>query len=291
MQYIICSFFMLSFTGFAYILLKALFTGAESYSGIYSEKTSQQFEDVFLFIPPKQLAEAGWAVSAITFITVFLIAADFSSMTDLILPVLFAAAIAIFALFMPRGVLAILKKRRLILFNTQLVDALISMSNALKAGFSITQAFETIVKEGQNPIAQEFNVCLQQTRVGLSFSDALANLETRVASEDLSLVVSATETARKTGGSLTEVFESISAVIRERMRIENRIRTLTAQGKIQGIVVGCMPAAVLALMLFFRPQTMLPFIHSPEGLIIMAIVVLQIICGALIIRKIINIDI
>lgn len=291
MPYIICSFFMLSFTGFAYILLKALFAGAESYSGIYSEKTSQQFEDVFLFIPPKQLAEAGWAISAIIFIIVFLTTSNFSSVNGLIIPVLFAAVTAIFALFMPRGILAILKKRRLRLFNTQLVDALISMSNALKAGFSITQAFETIVREGQNPIAQEFNVCLQQTRVGVSFSDALANLDARVASEDLSLVISATETARRTGGSLTEVFESISTMIRERMRIENRIQTLTAQGKIQGIVVGCMPAAVLALMLFFRPQTMLPFIHSPEGLIIMAIVVLQIICGALIIRKIINIDI
>lgn len=291
MPYIICSFFMLSFTGFAYILLKALFAGAESYSGIYSEKTSQQFEDVFLFIPPKQLAEAGWAISAIIFIIVFLTTSNFSSVNGLIIPVLFAAVTAIFALFMPRGILAILKKRRLRLFNTQLVDALISMSNALKAGFSITQAFETIVREGQNPIAQEFNVCLQQTRVGVSFSDALANLDARVTSEDLSLVISATETARRTGGSLTEVFESISTMIRERMRIENRIQTLTAQGKIQGIVVGCMPAVVLALMLFFRPQTMLPFIHSPEGLIIMAIVVLQILCGALIIRKIINIDI
>ena len=291
MPYIICFFFMLSFTGFAYILLKALFAGAESYSGIYSEKTSQQFEDVFLFIPPKQLAEAGWAISAIIFIIVFLTTSNFSSVNGLIIPVLFAAVTAIFALFMPRGILAILKKRRLRLFNTQLVDALISMSNALKAGFSITQAFETIVREGQNPIAQEFNVCLQQTRVGVSFSDALANLDARVASEDLSLVISATETARRTGGSLTEVFESISTMIRERMRIENRIQTLTAQGKIQGIIVGCMPAAVLALMLFFRPQTMLPFIHSPEGLIIMAIVVLQILCGALIIRKIINIDI
>ena len=81
------------------------------------------------------------------------------------------------------------------------------MSNALKAGFSITQAFESVVKDGENPIAQEFDVLLQQTRVGVSFSDALVNMEKRVGSDDLSLVVVAIETARKTGGNLTEVFE------------------------------------------------------------------------------------
>ncbi len=291
MCYFIAALFMISITGFSYILLRSFIAGAEAYSGAYSENMAQQFEDIFLFIPPKRIAEAGWAISAITFILIFLLTASFSSLSGLILPALFAAACGSLALFLPRCLVALLKKRRLVLFNIQLVDALTSMSNALKAGFSITQAFETIAREGQNPIAQEFNVCLQQTRVGVSFSDALASLEERVGSEDLSLVIAATETARKTGGSLTEVFENISATIRERMRIENRIRTLTAQGKIQGIIVGCMPVVVMALMLFFRPETMLPFLHSTAGLIIIGIVALQVICGALIIRKIISIDV
>jgi tight adherence protein B len=191
----------------------------------------------------------------------------------------------------PVQLLLALKRRRLRRFNVQLGDTLISMSNALKAGFSITQAIETVVKDGENPIAQEFDLFLQQTRVGVNFSDAITNLEKRVGSEDLTLVVQAVETARRTGGNLTEIFEKISHTIRERQRIENRIRTLTAQGRLQGIVVGIMPLIIAVALLIVDPGLMLPFIHSTVGISVFVLVGLLILAGALVIRKIVNIDV
>jgi tight adherence protein B len=195
------------------------------------------------------------------------------------------------ALMAPWKLLAVLKARRLHKFNLQLVDTLVSMSNALKAGFSITQAFESVVKDGENPIAQEFDVFLQQTRVGVSFSEALSNMEKRVGSDDLSLVVVAIETARKTGGNLTEVFERIASTIRERMRIENRIRTLTAQGRLQGWIVSLMPAIIGFLMFLVDPNMMESFFRSLVGVVCVGVVVLLILSGALVIRKIVRIDV
>ncbi len=289
--YLIASLFMVSIGGLAYVILHAFSDGADAYSGEYSEETAKQFEDIFLFIPPRRFAEIGWAAAALTFVLVFFFTGDFTSISGFIVGMVFALISGGIMLRLPHVVLMILKKRRRQKFNLQLVDTLVSMSNALKAGFSITQAFESVARDGENPIAQEFGLLLQQTRLGISFSDALQNLEQRVASEDLTLVVLSIETARQTGGNLTEVFEQISATIRQRMRIETRIKTLTAQGRLQGMVVGAMPIIILIALMIIDPDMMMPFVHSLFGIVVMGIVVALIAMGGLIISKIIDIDV
>jgi tight adherence protein B len=285
--------FMGCFAGLAYVVSSALTDGAEAYSGEYSEDTARQFEDIFLFIPPRRLAELGWAAAATSFLLFFLLAGQLasSSSTGFLTGTVLGLAVAAFMLRLPRMLLAILSRRRADKFNNQLVDTLITMSNALKAGFSILQTFESVARDGENPIAQEFNVFLQQTRLGVNFNEALHNMEARVGSEDLTLVVLSIETARQTGGNLTEVFEQISATIRERMRIEGRIKTLTAQQRMQGRVVSAMPVFILVAMLALQKEIMLPFLQSTVGLISMASVVLLITMGSLMIRKIMDIDI
>ena len=283
--------YAVSLTGLAYVLLNAVYAGMEAYSGTYSHDTARQFEDVFLFIPPRRIAEAGWAACGAAFTVVFLLTANYSSVTGIIIAVLLGAMVGTLALQAPRLLLTGLRKRRLRKFNLQLVDTLVNMGNALKAGFSIMQAIETTVRDGENPIAQEFDVFLQQTRVGVSFSDALRNLDRRVGSDDLTLVVIAIETARRTGGNLTEIFDKISATIRERIRIENRIRTLTAQGRLQGMIVGLMPVVIGVALSIVDPRLMMPFLHSTMGAACIGIMTILIVCGGLLIRKIIRIDV
>jgi tight adherence protein B len=283
--------FLLSFSGLTYVILTAFFSGAEAYSDTYSQETASEFEDVFLFIPPKRIAEIGWTLAAAVFLVLFMLAGNFQSTTGILAGLLISSIGAYGAFHSPKSLLNFLKKRRLEKFNNQLVDTLVNMSNALKAGYSITQAFESVVKDGENPIAQEFDVFLKQTRVGLSFSDAMQHLDQRVKSPDLTLVVAAIETARKTGGNLTEILEKISTTIRERMRIENRIKTLTSQGRMQGIVAACMPVVMGCVMMVMEPEMMMPFLHSTVGVAVIAGVGLMIFCGWMIIKKIIDIDV
>ena len=291
MIFIIAILFCACLAGLVYVLLKSMYSGAEAYSGAYSEDTAREFEDIFLFIPPKKMAELGWALSAVTFIFIFLAFGGLRSINGTIFGGGIAALFAALSLKLPRLLLSVLRARRLRKFNLQLVDTLVSMSNALKAGFSTTQTFESVARDGENPIAQEFDVFLHQTRVGMSFSEALRNLDERVGSDDLKLVCLSIETARQTGGNLTEIFEQISSTIRERMRIENRIRTLTSQGKLQGIVVGSMPIVIGIVLTIMDPGLMLPFLHSLTGVIIVLSVAVLITIGSLIIRKIIRIDV
>jgi len=167
----------------------------------------------------------------------------------------------------------------------------LTMSSALKSGFSILQAFEAVAKEERNPISQEFSVMLQQVQVGVRFEDALVNLEKRVNSEDLTIMIRSIEIARISGGNLTEVFEKIAETIRERIRIQTRIQTLTAQGKLQGIVVGSMPILLAIAMYAIDPRMMRLFFNSAVGIIVMSLVGVMVLIGGLLIRKIIRIDI
>jgi tight adherence protein B len=291
MTVVIAILFAVSITGLAYTFLRAFYSGAEIYAGTYSQETARQFEDIFLFIPPRRIAETGWALAAVTFILLFFLAGSLTTITGVLVGSGAGGLGGLLAFHLPHWLLSLLKTRRLRRFNGQLADTLVSMSNALKAGFSIAQSFESVVREGENPIAQEFDVLLQETRVGVAFSDALANMSRRVGSDDLTLVVAAIEASRRAGGNLTEIFDKISETIRERLRIENRIHTLTAQGRLQGIVVGAMPAVILAALLFVDPELMLPFLHSKIGLIALGLAAVLIALGGFFIRKIIRIDV
>lgn len=283
--------YALCFAGLALIISRAVAEGNEGYASTYATETARQFEDVFLFIPPKRLADIARMTAVALFLLSFFIFGDFEDPGGMFRGAFFGVIFALASLFAPRVALHIIKLRRLERFNMQLLDSLLSMSNALRAGFSILQSFETVVRERRNPISQEYGLFLQQIRLGVRFEDALNQMEQRVGSEDLTLMVVSIETARLTGGNLTEVFEKIAATIRERMRIQGRIRSLTAQGRLQGIIVGAMPFVLMVVLTMLDPTMMGSFFHSRIGMIAIGAVVILVTLGALVIRKIIRIEI
>ena len=184
-----------------------------------------------------------------------------------------------------------LDSRRRAAFDRQLPEALATMSNALRAGFSISQAFDSVVALGEQPISEEFRILQQQLRIGMSFEEALDSLSRRVGSDDLSLVTTAILISRKTGGNVTEIFDKISDTIRSRQKIERKVRSLTAQGRMQGIIVSAMPIVLGAIMTIIKPNMMIPFFCSLPGVIAILVVIALITVGWIIIGKIIRIDV
>ena len=184
-----------------------------------------------------------------------------------------------------------LDERRRSKFNSQLPEALATMSNAMRAGFSISQAFDSVVDQGEVPMSEEFAILQQQLKVGMSFDAALESLSQRVGSDDLTLVTTAILISRKTGGNVTEIFDKISETIRGRMRIERKVKSLTAQGRLQGIIVSLMPIFLGVIMAILRPGMMLPFLASMTGLLCVGGMVVLVAAGWLMIRKIIKIDV
>ena len=184
-----------------------------------------------------------------------------------------------------------LDQRRREKFNAQLPEALATMSNALRAGFSIAQAFDSVVEQGEKPMSEEFAILQQQLRVGMSFESALESMSERVGSDDLTLVTTAILISRKTGGNVTEIFDKISETIRGRMKIERKVKTLTSQGRLQGIIVSAMPILLGIAMCVLKPKLMIPFLTSMTGIICVAVMTVLIVLGWMMIRKIIKIDV
>lgn len=193
--------------------------------------------------------------------------------------------------FLPVMFLKMKKKRRLKKFENQLGDGINMLANSLRAGYSYLQAINTVAKDMPEPIGQEFKILLKEMSLGVDSSTALDNMSEHVSSEDLSLMITAIKIQQETGGNLAEILSNISKTIRERIEIKGEIKTLTAQGRISGYVVGLLPVAlILVLMVISRDYIIVLFTTEVgKGLLLYALISEMI--GAYFIRKIIDIDI
>ena len=195
-------------------------------------------------------------------------------------------------LFMvPRIILRYLKKRRLRKFNIQLEEALGIISSSLKAGFSINQALDEVAGQNIHPVSVEFRLLTQEIRLGVPLEQALENMNSRLGSDDFELVATAVLTARQTGGELTGTLERVAALIRERVKIANKVRALTAVGRLQAIIIAAMPFFLLYMMTRVSPELMGEFLHSFAGVMAVILVVILDLLGFLWIRKITTIEV
>jgi len=279
-------FFILLLVGGATLLFGVsgvyLFSrGWESYEQKYVGGAAQTLDAMYLTIPPQHIAYLS--------LLCFVLLGGF-------LWILFGEPVVgliggIFGLPVPMITLRVLKHRRDKLFGIQLIDALVNMGNSLKAGFSLIQAFQLIEREMANPISQEFRLLNQELQLGQPLEEALDNLIKRMPGEDLDLVVTSVVISREIGGNLTEIFDNIAQTIRDRHIIEGKIRALTAQGKLQGIIMSLLPVAVGFAIHLVNPELLQPLYQTAMGWFMMVATALFILIGYFWIRKIVTIEV
>ena len=199
---------------------------------------------------------------------------------------------------LPRFWLGRRKSGRLGAFNKQLPDTITLIANALRAGSSFLQAIELVVRESAPPISTEFGRVIREVNLGLSFDVALENMVRRVRSEDLELMATAISIQHTVGGNLAEILDSIAYTIRERVRIKGEIKTLTAQGRLSGYVVGFLPIGLAGFLFIAAPGFMSPMFDDrvsiaglPAGVIILLIGGFAMFMGFMFIRRIVAIEV
>lgn len=244
-----------------------------------SSKTT--LADMFIFIDPSKLFYYNIAALLILPTLVWLFTAN---------PV-FVTFTAIGALVLPKYYIKMLKERRMKRFEEQLPDALLMISGAMRAGASLNVAMESMVKEQKPPLSQEFELMLREQRLGLDFDAALVNMEKRNPLQDFSLVVSGLRISREVGGNLAEILESLAHTLREKATMEGKIRSLTAQGKMQGLIMSCLPLLMLAALNWIEPVAMGTMFTTLFGWATLAVIIIMIIIGYMFIRKITTIDV
>jgi tight adherence protein B len=194
-------------------------------------------------------------------------------------------------ILIPKIWIKAVRKRRLELFNRQFIDAIGTISNALKSGLSLQQAIARVALQYPAPLSQEFSMVGKEIALGVPLEQALTNLTRRVGSEDLGLFVSATNIVKDTGGNLSEMFDRIADTLRERNTIQGKIKALTSQGYLQGIVIGLMPVALGFILYKLDPSFVMPLFKDPVGWFIILLIILFEAIGAFFIARIIRIDV
>lgn len=216
-------------------------------------------------------------------IFVFLV---FLSFGNLFPGILFGSVLAFVGWKAPKPVIDYLFDRRIEKFNTQLVDALGLMGNAIRSGMSTQQALSIVVEELPSPISQEFNLVLSQMKLGVTMEEAFVSLAKRTGTEDVDMFVTSVVILEEQGGDLGEAFESIIHTIRERIKVEKKIIALTAMGRTQGAGLFMMPFLLTGFIWFSDPEYIEPLFTKPLGWVLMLVILIFQLFGGFLVLKI-----
>ena len=200
--------------------------------------------------------------------------------------------------FFPRYYLRYRQGKRLRAFGDQLPDIITLLANSLRAGSSFLQGVELVTREAQPPISEEFERVVREMNLGVALQPALNNLVRRVASEDLELMVTAINIQSQVGGNLATVLDSIAYTIRERVRIQGEIRTLTAMQRYSGYVITLLPVGLAGILFLISPSYISRMLEPepsliglPAGIVFFLIGGVSMFIGFLLIRRIVDIKV
>ena len=192
---------------------------------------------------------------------------------------------------LPFGWVVFKRSRRFSAFEKNLPEALDLMVSGLRAGHSLLAAMALVSRECPEPVKSEFKICFEEQNYGLEMKTALENMLARVPLQDLKITATAILIQKESGGNLAEVLDKTSHVIRERFRLKRQIMVHTAQGRLTGLVLTCLPI-VLGIGIYFVDPDMVSILwHRQIGIEMMWGAAGLIMLGGFVIYQIVNIDV
>jgi tight adherence protein B len=253
----------------------------ERWREMFTENARVSLDDMFLFVDPRALFRANVALFLLLPLLVWLATGT----------LFFAVVAALVGAVFPRTAWVVMRNRRMRKLVLQLPDALTMMAGSLRAGASLQQALDMVVKETPAPVSQEFSLLLREQRLGLALEDSLRGMAQRLKVEDIDLFVSAMSIAKEVGGNLSEILDRLASTLRAKAVMEGKIRALTSQGKLQGLIVGALPIFLAGILYVMEPEAMLPLFTTLYGWGVMAAVFVLLLLGGFFIKKIVTIDV
>ncbi|MET0291468.1 MAG: type II secretion system F family protein [Steroidobacteraceae bacterium] len=262
-------------------MLWRLRAGALWLKGSVSSAVDRQLADAFIFVDPR------WVLR-----TSALVAIAVAAIAWLVeLPGWLSLSLAALLMNLPHLALARFRRIRQEQLLRQLPDAMQSLSALLKAGQSLGQALNTLAETQPRPLRDEWQLLLRRLRLGEAPDRLFEQLPMRIAAPESRLLATTIRVALDLGGSLAEALENLATCTRRRLEMQERIRALTAQGRLQGIVVGLLPLLLLGVLTVIDSQAMALLWTRPGGWATLAVIVALEIGGFLLIRRIVRIDV
>jgi tight adherence protein B len=265
----------------ALLVLDAARRSARRYGASIDAVADQGLADLFVFVEPRRLRLASAAL--VIAVLVVVAAADAPP------AVVVVAGLGGFA--GPALVHRWLRRRRERQLVAQLPDSLDALAGGLRAGLGLAQALGALAEQQPAPTRHEYALLLRKQRLGMSMDQALEELAARAPRQEFVLFVTAVRIAREVGGNLAETLDRLADTLRRKLAMEERIDALTSQGRLQGWVVGTLPLLLLWVLHLLEPETMRTLYTTPHGWGVLAVLAVLLGIGALLIRRIVRIDV
>jgi tight adherence protein B len=230
-----------------------------------------------------------WTVAKLLLASLALFAVAWMLAASLALFLLPRTLCALGIAMLPFACVAYRRNQRLRRIEVQLPDALDLMTRALRAGHAFSSALKMTGEEMPEPIAGEFRIVHDEVNFGVALDQALAHLSDRVPLTDLRYFVVAVLIQRDSGGNLTEILGNLSRLIRERLKLQGKVRVLSSEGRLSAWILGVMPFALAGMMNLLNPDFMRPLWTDPIGIAIVQYMLSLMAFGALILVKIVKI--
>ncbi|MEI6148985.1 MAG: type II secretion system F family protein [bacterium] len=264
--------------------------GLERTVGRYVQNDGKQLGPIYRFTTPERLLQSCWSAA---FLGAGVIAAILIAFNVLNPYILLGVSLgtAVFCYQLPRWWIRRRIARRRRLFEIKLTDLTLGLANGLRAGSALPQSLEVVSRDLGGPMTEELTLVLHEYRLGMDLPESLTRLVERMPSEDLSLLVTAIKLTMQSGGSLAEVLDRITDTIRQRTDFQERLRTMTAQGRFEAIAMAAAPAVSFVILFVLDKELMMPLVQTTIGWCAIAAVVFLETVGFLIINKIVTIDV
>jgi tight adherence protein B len=174
--------------------------------------------------------------------------------------------LAMIGMLSPVVVIFILRSRRSDRVSEQLPDALDMMARSLRAGHALQNAFQLVAIEAPSPINIEFGRAYEEQRLGRTLEQAVVAITERVPQNaDLRILAVSIAIQKQTGGNLAEILEKIAETIRSRYRFFGKLKSLTAEGRMSGVILGALPLCMGMFMAVANPTYMRPLFDDQIG--------------------------
>jgi tight adherence protein B len=184
----------------------------------------------------------------------------------------------------------LLATRRLARLRAQLPQGLGTLSTSVRAGLSLPQALAQGADAIPSPLGDELRRITREIALGGTLEASLSAFERRAPLPEIRLLVAALNLARSTGGSLAPLLDQLTETLRERERLRGHVKTLTAQGRLSGWVVGLMPVVLLIVVSAVDPEFLAPLLHTPAGLVLLGVAIVLELIGAVAIRAVVRVE-
>jgi tight adherence protein B len=265
----------------AWLLVRRANLFMDDYQSVFKETATGNLEDMFLFIDPQQLFIANIVALILAPLLAYMMTGDFR----------IALMVFVLLIVIPMWAYKKMRQNRLKKFEKQLPDVLVMISGALASGSSLNMALQSVMLEQEAPISQEFMLFVREQRIGVDFDASLRNMERRIPLLDFSMFTAAMRISREVGGDLGEVLSTLADTLRRKSAMEGKIDSLTAQGRMQGIVMTGLPLLLGGLLFILEPDAMSKLFTTPMGWGLLSVIVVMEILGYIFIKKITSNDV